>query len=130
MPSPTTHSLREVLVSHVAPVLKVCVICSSILICVSLFKATIQLAPAPGPDPDALVIYLRAGDIFDPTVDHVNPDYVQAPCSYFHKVIHDSGLHKVRRAHVYPSATTSVSASTDSGCDGPLSVRKLAAPLS
>lgn len=47
------------------------------------------------PHPDALVIYLRSGDIFDPTVKNTNFDYVQAPCAYLRKVIHDSGLSRV-----------------------------------
>ncbi len=54
-----------------------------------------QVQKVAPPDPDALVIYLRAGDIFDASVDKVNFDYVQAPCAYLRRVIRDSGLFKV-----------------------------------
>lgn len=73
--SPTTHALRELIVERIAPLL--------------------QLDNIRGPDQDALVIFLRAGDIFNKSMEHISPTYVQAPCSFYRRVIHDSGLFKV-----------------------------------
>ena len=59
----------------------------------------------PGPDNDALVIYLRAGDIFNKSNPYMSASYVQAPCSYLRMVIRDSGLFKVPTQQTLPRFT-------------------------
>lgn len=60
-----------------------------------LHTISMQTNDVPGPDKDALTMYLGAGDMFDPDNTYIHGSYVQAPCSYLRKVIRDSGLVKV-----------------------------------
>lgn len=45
--------------------------------------------PADRPAADELVIYLRAGDIF---LERGPDFYLWAPCSFFDRIIHDTGF--------------------------------------